>query len=81
MVSVSRVLAGDYKFEYSELLRVASGICPQPRTTRKAPSNYIYKNPPLPATSQNIKRGKKLYQEEEKQTARKMCHGIRGNGN
>jgi len=37
--------------------------------------------PPLPATSKNIQRGKKLYRKEAKPTARKMCHGIRDNGN
>ena len=44
-ISASGVLAGQ-ELEYPELLRVASGICPQPRTTREAPSNYIH-NPPF----------------------------------
>ena len=79
-ISASGVLAGQ-ELEYPELLRVASGICSQPRTTREAPSNYIHKKPHLRATSKNIQRGEKLYHKEAKPTARKMCHGIRGNGN
>ena len=67
--------------EFPALLRVASGICPQPRTTKKAPSNYIRKQNPIPATAKNVERGKALYQKEAKPTACKMCHGIRGNGN
>ena len=67
--------------EFSELLHVASGICPQLRTTKKAPSSYIRKKSPLPATAKNIERGKVLYQKEAKPTACKMCHGVRGNGN
>jgi len=64
-----------------KLLQVSLGICPQPRTTKKAPSNYIRRQNPLPATNKNIERGKELYQKEAKPTACKMCHGIRGNGN
>ena len=71
----------DRIFEFPELLHVASGICPQPRKTRKAPSSYIRKKNPLPANSKNVERGKVLYQNEAKPTACKMCHGIRGNGN
>ena len=67
--------------ESLELLLVSSGICPQPRTTKKAPSNYIYRQNPLLATHKNIERGKALYQKEAKPTACKMCHGVRGNGN
>ena len=59
----------------------ASGICPQLRTTKKAPSSYIRKKNPLPATGKNIERGKALYQKEAKPNACKMCHGVRGNGN
>ena len=63
------------------LLRVASGICPQPRKTQKAPSRYFRRTNPLPASPENIERGKTLYQKEAKPTACKMCHGVRGNGN
>jgi mono/diheme cytochrome c family protein len=67
--------------ESPEFLHVASGICPQLRTTKKAPSSYIRKKNPLPATGKNVERGKALYQKEAKPTACKMCHGVRGNGN
>ena len=67
--------------EYPATLVSASGICPQPRKTTKAPSRYILKQSPLFATANNIQRGKSLYQSEAKPTACKMCHGIRGNGN
>ena len=62
-------------------LILASGICPQLRKTKKAPSRYVLKQNPLYATEKNIGRGKLLYQKEAKPTACKMCHGIRGNGN
>ena len=62
-------------------LIIASGICPQLRKTKKAPSRYVLKKNPLSATEKNIGRGKLLYQKEAKPTACKMCHGIRGNGN
>ena len=67
--------------EHPELLHLASGICPQLRTTKKAPSHYFRKKNPLPATAKNIERGKALYQKEAKPNACKMCHGTRGNGN
>ena len=66
---------------YPASLVIASGICPQLRKTKKAPSKYALKNNPLFATAKNIERGKSLYQTEAKPTACKMCHGIRGNGN
>jgi mono/diheme cytochrome c family protein len=75
---------GRYLFSISmhpTVLVIASGICPQLRKTKKAPSKYVLKKNPLYATSKNIERGKSLYQTEAKPTACKMCHGIRGNGN
>ena len=67
--------------ERSKHLVIASGICPQPRNTKQAPLKYKQKINPLLATTQNIEKGKLLYQVETKPTACKMCHGIRGNGN
>ena len=67
--------------ERSKYLVIASGICPQPRNTKQAPPKYKQKINPLLATTQNIEKGKLLYQVEAKPTACKMCHGIRGNGN
>jgi len=62
-------------------LVIASGICPQVRKTKKAPSKYVLKKNPLFANTKNIKRGESLYQKEAKPTACKMCHGVQGNGN
>lgn len=62
-------------------LIIASGICPQLRKTKKAPSKYVLKKNPLFANTKNIKRGESLYQKEAKPTACKMCHGVQGNGN
>ena len=67
--------------ERSKHLVIALGICPQPRNTKQAPPKYKKKINPLLATTQNIEKGKLLYQVEAKPTACKMCHGIRGNGN
>ena len=67
--------------ERSKHLVIASGICPQSRNTKQAPPKYKKKINPLLATTQNIEKGKLLYQVEAKPTACKMCHGIRGNGN
>ena len=58
-----------------------SGICPPNHVQLEKHHQIISTTPPLPATSKNIQRGKKLYRKEAKPTARKMCHGIRGNGN
>ena len=85
-VSVDQQLGsfGHYLLNTSEHLTTliaASGICPQPRKTKKAPSRYIRKRNPLFATPKNIERGKSFYQTEAKPTACKMCHGVRGNGN
>ena len=67
--------------ERSKHLVIASGICPQSRNTKQAPPKYKQKINPLLATTQNIEKGKLLYQVEAKPTACKVCHGIRGNGN
>ena len=67
--------------EGRQWLRVVSGICPQSRKTKKAPSRFYGKQNPLLPSSDNLERGKNLYQKEAKPTACRMCHGIRGNGN
>ncbi|MFQ5450024.1 MAG: c-type cytochrome [Nitrospinaceae bacterium] len=61
--------------------RIASGICPQKRTTRRAPSRYYNKKNPLAPTRENLKRGERLYHRDAQPTACRLCHGIRGNGN
>jgi cytochrome c553 len=58
-----------------------SGICPQNRKTRQAPSQNLTTKNPLPATVENLAKGKQLYNQDAKPTACKLCHGANGNGN
>jgi len=63
-------------------LRIAaSGICPQIRNTRSASSHQTKQSNPLPATTENLIVGEKLYRKDAKPTACYLCHGRRGNGN
>jgi mono/diheme cytochrome c family protein len=64
-----------------ESFQVASGICPQNRTTRSAPARYLKKKNPETDSPENIAKGKQLYYKDAKPTACGLCHGIRGNGN
>jgi mono/diheme cytochrome c family protein len=66
---------------FSFQVQRVSGICPQSRKTRKAPSRYLKKKIPIPATSENLAKGKRLFNQDAKPTACKLCHGARGNGN
>ena len=59
----------------------ASGICPQTRNTRSAPSRQQKKTNPLPPSTDNLIAGEKLYRKDAKPTACYLCHGRRGNGN
>jgi mono/diheme cytochrome c family protein len=58
----------------------ASGICPQPRQTVKAPDEYLNRSNPLATTPQNVLAGKTLFRVDAKPTACKVCHGISGDG-
>jgi mono/diheme cytochrome c family protein len=64
-----------------ESFQVASGICPQNRTTRNVPARYSQKKNPETDSPENIDKGKQLYYQDAKPTACALCHGIRGNGN
>lgn len=64
----------------AQVLRV-SGICPQKRKTKSAPSRYINKKNPIPPTPGNIERGRQLFNNDAKPTACRLCHGGKGNGN
>ena len=64
-----------------EVLRVASGICPQNRKTRRAPTRYLKKANPLPDSPENIAKGERLYYKDAKPTTCALCHGLKGNGN
>lgn len=67
--------------ESVNIIKAASGICPQNRKTRTAPGRYLSKKNPLAPTKENIERGKNLFIKDAKPTACKLCHGSRGNGN
>ncbi|MBT3183634.1 MAG: c-type cytochrome [Nitrospina sp.] len=81
------LLAGDVKEGMAEpadgsfQVQRVSGICPQNRTTRKAPGRYLKKKNPVPPTAENIAEGRRLFNQDAKPTACKLCHGARGNGN
>jgi mono/diheme cytochrome c family protein len=57
-----------------------AGNCPQPRNTKKAPSNIYKKVNPLDPSIENILVGKGLYEEKAKPLACKFCHGMKGDG-
>ncbi len=58
-----------------------SGVCPQPRKTKRAPGKFRKMTNPLPQSQKNIKAGEKLYHETAQPLACKQCHGERGDGN
>ena len=62
------------------IVTTVSGICPQNRKTETAPGRYLEKVNPL-APNKNIEKGRKLFSEDAKPTACKLCHGSKGNGN
>jgi mono/diheme cytochrome c family protein len=57
-----------------------SGVCPQPRKTQQAPSEFLAKTNPLPVSASHVQAGKKLFMETAKPLACMNCHGARGNG-
>ena len=58
----------------------ASGTCPQPRKTQKAPGEFLQMENPLRASNDNVKAGEKLYFETAKPLACVQCHGKNGDG-
>ena len=65
----------------SGLVQRVSGICPQNRKTRTAPSRYLKKKNPLAPTPNNLAEGKRLFNKDARPTACRLCHGTKGNGN
>jgi len=57
-----------------------SGVCPQPRKTKRAPGKFRNMQNPLPQNAQNVKAGATLFQETAKPLACMNCHGIQGDG-
>ena len=58
----------------------AIGECPQPRFTGKAPTEYLERNNPLPAISQNLKAGEQRYLGTVDNESCAICHGRKGDG-
>jgi len=56
------------------------GVCPQARTTKKAPADFLSRTNPLPATPAHVRAGKKLFDETAKPLACLNCHGQQGDG-
>jgi mono/diheme cytochrome c family protein len=87
-LAVSQVLHGEPKGTNisspdpaGKVVRTPSGICPQNRKTRSAPSRYLEKKNPLPDSPENIAEGERLYYKDAKPTPCRLCHGLKGNGN
>ncbi len=57
-----------------------SGVCPQPRKTKRAPGKYRKMTNPLPATAANVKAGEMLFQQTAQPLACMNCHGTKGDG-
>jgi len=64
----------------AEAAGAPSGVCPQPRNTQQAPSEFLAKANPLPASAEHVQAGRKLYMETAKPLACMNCHGTRGDG-
>ena len=59
----------------------SSGVCPQPRKTKRAPGKIRKLTNPLPNSPESIKAGEKLYHETAQPLACVQCHGDKGDGN
>lgn len=57
-----------------------SGVCPQPRTTKRAPGKFRNLTNPLPDNAANIKAGETLYQQTAQPLECFNCHGTKGDG-
>ena len=57
-----------------------SGVCPQPRKTKRAPGKFRKMQNPLPQNAQNLKAGETLFQQTAKPLACMNCHGTQGDG-
>lgn len=57
-----------------------SGVCPQPRKTKRAPGKFRNMTNPLPDNAANVKAGETLYQQTAQPLACFNCHGAKGDG-
>ena len=58
-----------------------SGVCPQPRNTKRAPGKFRKMTNPLEASKANVEAGKTLFHETAMPLACTQCHGDTGDGN
>ncbi len=58
----------------------SSGVCPQPRKTKRAPGKFRKMTNPLPNSPENIKAGETLYHKTAQPLACVQCHGDKGDG-
>ena len=56
------------------------GQCPQKRTTKNAPENFLKLTNPLELTEERLKKGKIMYLKKVQPMQCVHCHGIRGDG-
>ena len=57
-----------------------SGVCPQPRKTKRAPGKFRKMTNPLTSNEANIKAGETLFQQTAQPLACMNCHGTKGDG-
>ena len=57
-----------------------SGVCPQPRKTKRVPGKFRNMTNPLPANASSIKAGETLFQRTAQPLACFNCHGAKGDG-
>jgi mono/diheme cytochrome c family protein len=57
-----------------------SGVCPQPRKTKRSPGKFRKMTNPLAASPDNVKAGEILYQQTAQPLACMNCHGVKGDG-
>jgi hypothetical protein len=57
-----------------------AGQCPEPRETERAPDSYYNRTNPLKKTSENLTKGRLLYEQDGKPLPCADCHGKNGDG-
>jgi cbb3-type cytochrome c oxidase subunit III len=55
--------------------------CPQPRNTKRAPSEFLKMVNPLPSDPENSMAGKILFEKKARPLPCMQCHGLDGTGN
>ncbi len=61
-------------------VNISAQDCPQPRSIKSAPEEYLKMTNPLKASSNNVSDGRDLYMEMTESLACVHCHGPKGDG-